>query len=378
MSALRSAVGPPPTRISSAGSRRLAWTVLLTAAATLAVIQLLLQASGGKYGYDFRGGVWDAGRSLLDGRSPFPSADAHQLLLHPNGFINPPPLAVLGALLAWMPFGVAVVAFNIACGVGLWSALRVAGVRDRAVIVLALCAFPFVSSLALGQPDGLLALLAAVAWRDRDRSRGAVAAGVLIAAKLLAWPLLLWLLSTRRVRSAAVAVSSAVGTLALSWALLGFRGLTAYPRLLIADAHAFEGRAHSFFTLLARSGLAAGPASVLTVVLALALSLGVWRAAGGSDLGIFTAALTLGIWASPVVWQHYLVLLFIPLAATRRGRDPIVWLLVLGLWLSPSETPATLAQAWLIPLLAAGICARIGWLARSAEAAGPAGAPTLA
>ena len=125
-------------------------------------------------------------------------------------------------------------------------------------VALALCSFPFVSSLALGQPDGLLALLAAVAWRDRDRSRGAVAAGVLIAAKLLAWPLVLWLLVTRRVRSAAVCVASCGGHAGLSWALLGFQGLTAYPRLLAADAHAFEGRAHSFFTLLARSGVGVG------------------------------------------------------------------------------------------------------------------------
>jgi Glycosyltransferase family 87 len=78
------------------------------------------------------------------------------------------------------------------------------------VYLLALCSFPFITSLALGQPDGLLAWPAAAAWRSRDDSwRGAAAVGLLIAAKLLAWPLIVWLLATRRFRQAGVAGGSA-------------------------------------------------------------------------------------------------------------------------------------------------------------------------
>jgi len=343
---------------------RLARRAVLTAGLVAALVQLWLQLRGGQYGYDFRGGIWTAGRAVLDGRSPFPRADAAWLLIHPNGFINPPPLALLGALLAPLPFAAATAVFNLLCLAGLVAALRIVGVCGTGVL-LALCCFPFVSSLALGQPDGLLALGAALAWRRRGTAGGALAVGALIAAKLLAWPLVLWLLATRRLREAAIAAAGAVAITLGSWAFLGFRGLAGYPRLLSADAHAFQTRAHSFVTALARTGMAVGPATVLAVMLALVAAAAVLVLSRGSDLGTFTAALTLGVFASPIVWQHYFVVLLVALAATRRVRDPLCWALLLGLWVSPAETPATLAQAWLVPLLAVGLALRIGVLARA-------------
>jgi len=72
----------------------------------------------------------------------------------------------------------------------------------------------------------------------------------------------------------------------------------------------------------------------------------------------FTAALAVGLLLSPVMWQHYLVLLFVPLAVTGRARDPFVWLLVALLWLSPVESPPTAWQTWLVPLLGSAIAWR--------------------
>jgi hypothetical protein len=59
-----------------------------------------------------------------------------------------------------------------------------------------------------------------------------------------------------------------------------------------------------------------------------------------------------------VLWQHYLVLVFVCLAALPRLRDPVSWLLLAAPWPWPAETPATESQAWLAPLKAAAVVIR--------------------
>jgi alpha-1,2-mannosyltransferase len=337
--------------------RRLGRRSLIAAMAVLAVSQLVLVSVGTQYGFDFRGGTWQAGRALLHGTSPYPTPNPANLLHVANGFIDPPPLAVIGAPFALLPFPVAVILWNLSCASAFVLALRVAGVTDRRLYVLALGSFPFVSSLALGQPDGLLALLAALAWRYRDSPRGAIAAGTLIAAKLLAWPLVVWLLVTRRTRLAGIAALSGGAWLAASWACIGFKGLLAYPHLLAADAAAFGPRSHSFVAAISRLGLHL-PAVQLGTLIGVAVGVAVVVRARGSDRGSFAAAIVAGLLCSPILWQHYLVLLFVCLAVLRRFRDPLVWLLMALLWLSPGETPATEWQAWLVPVIAATVVIR--------------------
>jgi alpha-1,2-mannosyltransferase len=364
----------PATRAAGVDWRRLAGRCTVAAVLILALVQLCLQARGRQYGIDFRGGTWAAGRALLDGRSPFPTViDPAYLRAHPNSFITPPVLALLGAPFAVLPFGVAIVSFNLLCLAGLLLALRVLDVRDRGFALIVLGSFPFVASLALGQPDALFALGAAAAWRWRGSDRGAVATGVIIAAKLLAWPLVVWLLVTRRFRHAAVAAGAATALLLATWSTIGFDDLGSYPQLLAADARAFGGASHSFLTALARSGVPWSAASTIGVSLAVTVAAAVVLASRGSDLGWFTGALTLGILSSPIVWQHYFLLLFVAMAATRRVRDPIAWACAVALWLSPAETPATVAQAWLIPLLASTIALRIATLSRVTERCGAGG-----
>jgi alpha-1,2-mannosyltransferase len=324
---------------------RLARRALLATVLVLAVITVTRNALGSRYGLDFHG-IWRAGHDLLSGRSPYLAPDWRTLLVASNAFIPPPPLAVLAAPFSALPFAGAVALWNLLCVGAFAGALRLVGVRDLRVYVVALCSFPLVASVGLGQPDGLFALGAAIAWRYRDCSRGALAVGALIAAKLLAWPLLVWLLLTRRVRCSLVAVVSAVALLAGSWALIGFHGLLDYPRLLAADARAFEARSHSVLAAMMRFGASAPLAAVLAIGCAGAVALAAVRLSRRSDLGYFTAAITAGLLLSPVLWSHYLVLLLIPLAI-RRPRLDGVWLLTAVFWLSPVEP----AHGWQIVLV---------------------------
>lgn len=304
----------------------------------LAAIQLYFSARGSHYGLDFHGGTWKAGQDVLAGRSPYPQPNAGKLLTLTSAFITPPILALLAIPLSVLPFTLAVVLWNAVCAGAFVVALLLLGVRDRRLYLLALCSFPFVASLVLGQPDGLFALGAAVAWRWRDSWRGAAAVGALIAAKLLAWPLVLWLVATRRIRYSGIALASSAMFLTTSWALIGFKGLRDYPRLLTADATAFETRSHSVVSGAMRLGASEQSARWLAIACAAVIALAVLRMARGSDEGYFAAAVAGGLLASPILWSHYLVVLFVPLSICRRRLDGI-WLLTAGFWLSPVENP---------------------------------------
>jgi alpha-1,2-mannosyltransferase len=328
--------------------RRLGSRALIAALMVAAVMTVARNALGSQYGFDFHGGMWQAGRDLLAGRSPYLPPNAHQLLVAGNALITPPLLAVIAIPFAVLPFGLGVALWNLVCAGAFAGAISLLGVRDRRLLLIAMCSFPFVSSLILGQPDGLFALAAAIAWRWRDSWPGAVAVGALIAAKLLAWPLLLWLLVTRRVRGFAIALGSAAALLLLSWAPIGFKGLIDYPRLLAADARAFATRSHSIVAAAMRLGLSQQIGTVLAIICAAVVAVAILRLARDRDQGYFGAAIMVGLLASPLLWSHYLVLLLVPLAIARPRTDRL-WRLTAVFWLSPIEP----AHGWQIALVLA-------------------------
>lgn len=307
--------------------RRLGRRAALLMVPALAIEQLVANAIGsGRYGGDFHGGIWPAGSAVLHGTSPYPVADPHRLLVLMHAFITPPPIAILAAPFSLLPFSAAIALWNLVCVVALCVALRVMGIRDKRIYLLALCSFPFWESLENGQPDGLFALAAALTWRYRDSWPGAVAAAVLIAAKLLAWPLVIWMLVTRRFRSLKITVGSTVLILLGSWAVIGFKGLAQYPNLVAADAKAFETfpLSNSLVEAFSSPGLSLAATRALAIAVALALCAVIVILARRSDEGWFGAALAFGVLSSPVVWFHYLVVLFVPLAFARR-RPILLW-----------------------------------------------------
>ena len=322
--------------------------------AAVAALTLYLVAKGPMYGFDFHGGAWSAGRDMLAGRSPYPAPDPARLLVPGNAYIAPPPLAVLCIPLAILPFVPAIVVWSVACSAALALALRIVAARDWRVYGLALTSFPFVASFALGQPDGLLAVGVALAWRYRSSWRGAAAVGMVIALKLLAWPLLAWFVVTRRFKQAGVAGAVAAAAVLGSWALIGFEGVAQYGRLLEADATAFQIRSHSVVAAALRLGATAHAARLLAIGVAASVAVVVFRLASDRDLGAFTAALVFGLLASPILWTHYLVVLFVPLAVAHR-RAGGVWLLTLLYWLSPLEPPRHVWQVVLVLVLTAGV-----------------------
>jgi Glycosyltransferase family 87 len=344
----------PPSRFSGVDGRAGGWAVdwgrlvrraLLSGAVAVAAMAVVRNVSGAHYGFDYHG-IYLAGKDVLRGRSPYLAPRAELLLRTGNAFIPPPVLALLAVPFSVVPFGVSVALWNVGCVAAVVAGLRVLGVRDVRLYVLTLASYPFVSSLILGQSDGLFLLVTALAWRYRDSWRGAVAVGFMIAAKLFAWPLLLWLLITGRIRCSVMASLSAAALLGVSWATIGFQGLADYPQMLRADARAFEARSHSLVAAAVHLGASSSVALVLAMIVCAVIVVAIVVMGRRSDVSIFTAAITLGLLSSPILWLHYLVLLFAGLAVSRRRLD-WVWLLAgTAFWLSPTEN----AHGWQIDL----------------------------
>jgi hypothetical protein len=101
--------------------------------------------------------------------------------------------------------------------------------------------------------------------------------------------------------------------------------------------------------LLRLSGSAATGLSVALIVLVAAAVVVAARGEDG-DRRSFAVAAIGSIVATPIVWEHYLLLLLVPIALYRPRLSPL-WLLPLLLWASP----ATHSQGslWRIALLLA-------------------------
>jgi hypothetical protein len=265
--------------------------------------------------------MWQAGHDVVTGHSPYP-------------FVYPPPAAFLMAPFGALPWSVAVVAFALSAVAALVLALRLLGVRDWRCYALALGALPMASSITIGTLSPFIALGAAAAWRYRDR-RWIVAAAIVgvVVTKIFLWPLVIWLLATRRFRTAATTVLLGIGTVFVTWGILGFDGLRDYPHRLSRVAGLEQDKSYSVFALFRLLGLSPGYARLAVIGLTLAglAAIGALARRKDSDRRSFIAALGVGLLASPIVWMHYLVLLVVPLAL-YRPRYGAAWFVPLAYW----------------------------------------------
>ena len=288
----------------------------------------------------FRGsslGDWEifrgASQSVLHGHSPYPAADP-SALVHNDRFVYPPITALLVAPLAALPDlagQVLVLLLALAC---VLLALRLLGVRDWRCYGLALLTAPVFDTVSLGALSSALLLGVAVAWRYRDRPYIAAPVTALTAvAKLFAWPLFVWLLATRRLRTAFAATAVAVLLLVGGWAAIGFAGLRGYPHLLRVLSRVEAVQSYSLVGLFRLEG---GAATVLTALLVVAVVVAVVLAARGpeGDRRALSVAVAGALVATPVLWLHYLVLLFVPIALARP-RLSALWFAPLAFWLTP-------------------------------------------
>jgi Glycosyltransferase family 87 len=330
---------------------------------TFSVLLLVKAVSGGVlFQMDFNGGLYLAGDRIFHGLSPnLTHALAVQAaIVRAGGTIKPvvsprypAPLLVAAAPLSLLPLWLADVLFMIVSAAAVVGALRLLGIRDWRCIAVAGVSWPSVEGAWLGNVSPLILLGAAVAWRFRSRLWPAAAAvASVVAAKVFLWPLGVWLLATRRFRTLALAILTALVVAIVGWAVIGFADLAEYPHILMNVASISEGRGCSLVATLMSVGVSPGVARVVALFCGVGLMGVAFRLARLPDgdrraFGLIVAA---GVIATPVVWAHYLVLLFVPIALLAPELSAI-WFLPMLAGFVPG--PVAHPQLWVsMPALA--------------------------
>jgi hypothetical protein len=276
-----------------------------------------------------------AALKVIHGSSPYVAPNPHAYM-HFDRFVYPPVAALLFAPFAAVPLEPSRVLMFAAGLAAIVLALRILRVHDWRCYGIALISAPSINSVALGALTSFLLLGAAVCWRYRDNPTVAgVATAVTAVLKLFLWPLAVWLVVTRRWRAAAICAGAGLVLLVGGWAVIDFAGLRSYPTIL----HVLQQVEIPFsYSLVALFHLSGGAATAVTVVVSLAGIAAIWAAARGEggDRRAFAVAIIVSLLSTPLLWMHYLLLLFVPIAF-YRPRLSGLWFLPLLLWLTPSS-----------------------------------------
>ncbi|HEY0477651.1 MAG TPA: glycosyltransferase 87 family protein [Kofleriaceae bacterium] len=290
--------------------------------------------------------IWQAGHSIREGHSPYPTMHQLETLRgHPTSvFVYPPLTAVVFLPLTLVPWHLLAVPLVIAsAGLIAWG-LWLLGVRDWRCYSLVALGMPAIHAADVGAITPFLLILLAVG--SRSSSCAALSAGV--AAKLFLAPMVLWQGLERGVRSAVHTVAAAAALILGSWAIIGFAGMLSYPAMLSKLSENEAASSYSSVALAERLGV---PWLAVVAMLGAPMVLLMLPA---SSVDRFAAGIGLCLVATPILWPHYLLLLYAPIAR-RWPRLSWAWALPLVLWIAPhggsTEDPATLLQI----LLALGV-----------------------
>jgi hypothetical protein len=322
------------------------YVLLAVVPAALWITGLALAAGRGALSVDYHT-YFDASRDVLAGRAPHTPYPA----LTSVAYV---PLALLprGA------GGVILTLLLTGCAVGV---LRVLGVRDWRCYGAAALWNPTYSAVQTGNVSLFLALGVALLWRWRDRPvRAGLVVALVVALKLFLWPLLLWLVLTRRWRALAVSVATAGVASSAAWAVVGFGTLSHFPAALRANLHVTAALSYTVSGLLRGLGAGALAADLACwAVGAAVLVTAGWLAWRGEERRSLSVFLLAALILSPVVWTHYLVLLLIPVALASPTFSAL-WLAPIVLLVCPPVGGSSLDKA-LALITETGVTALATW-----------------
>ncbi len=282
----------------------------LTVGATLAV-------AGDTLGYDFLAYHAAAGR-LLDGLpaydTSFEAAGGFGLFYYPPTFI---PFILPFGLLSASAATWAWIAVLIGAFFGGVAAMPVSARVRWLIVLLAGLSWPFVYAVKLGQVGPLLFLAFALGWRWLDRPVGLGVTGAIGAAiKIQPALVLFWALVAGRVRAFAVGVAALAALALLATVLAGFGAWTDFLDLIrrvsdpITTPHNFTPGAVAY-----QLGVPADSAQIIqwlsmaVVLVAVIVAARRLPPAPGYLVAVVASQLL-----SPILWDHYALLLLLPVA----------------------------------------------------------------
>ncbi|MFI5226979.1 MAG: glycosyltransferase family 87 protein [Candidatus Limnocylindrales bacterium] len=346
-----SAVDPSPVvRLARAALPIVALLVFIGGTAAIA------WAARDTLGYDFQAYVHAANR-LLAGQPLYdPAVDVA------GGFaifLYPPPFAVLMIPFTWLPAGIGATVWTVVLAGSFALGCALLPVRPSVrwtVLLLAGVCWPYLYSVKLGQVGPLLFLAFAAGWRWRDRP-GPLGVAMAFGTIVKVQPALLfgWAVVTRRYRAAVIgivvlavaAVATTIVTGAGTWAdYVAILGRVSAP---VTTPHNF-----TLGALLYGAGVELGVATLvqwLGVVVTILVVLYAWWRADAVTSYVTTVVGSQLV--SPLLWEHYAMLLLIPVALLlERGHW---WAIALPLlpWLGPATYPPIMFIGLIAPILTA-------------------------
>jgi len=303
-------------------------TLALASVASIALVIGVIAAlagasSAGTLGYDFLA-YRSAAARFLEGRPlydlAFQSAGGSGL------FYYPPTFALAAIPFALIPEAVAIGVWEVllvgAFGIG--AAILPVSLRVRWLIVLlAALDWPFLYALKLGQVGPLLFLTFGIGWRWLDRPVALGASGALGAAiKLQPAIVLAWAFAVGRLRAVAAGLGILAVALLLTTAVAGIRVWDDYRLLLqqvsdpVTTPHDFTPGAVAF-----QGGIGLSTARSIQYLswaaVLVAIVVGIrFASAEASYLSVVVGRQLL----SPVLWDHYAMLLLLPVAWLLERR----------------------------------------------------------
>ncbi len=285
----------------------------------------VLRSAGETLGFDFLA-YHQAARRILDG---LPLYDLSYVQAGGFGlFYYPPPFAVLLLPLGLLDPTVATWAWTalLLCAFGVGVALMPVSRTVRwTTVLLAGLSWPFLYALKLGQIGPILFLLFAAGWRWLDDpARVGASAGLGAILKIQPGLVLVWALLTGRLR-AVLAGGLFIGVAALIAAMITGPGSWLDYAVLLRNVSDPISTAHNFtpgavaWQLGAPIAVAAAVQVGATVLVFGAVVVAARRASADASYLVVVVASQL---LSPILWDHYALLLLLPTA----------WLLQRGYW----------------------------------------------
>ena len=296
-----------------------------------------------RFALDFHHAFLPATHAVLHGASPY-SAIGSRALAQGTAFLYPPLTAYLLSPFTLLPVLPGEILAVVLVAATVPATLLVLGVRDWRCHAIAFLWWPTIIGIQTANVTLPLVLGLALIWRYRDRRAvAALATGLVIAVKLVFWPILVWLVATRRYRTAALAAAASAVLILVPWAGIGFAGLHGYSQMLSSVSGREGPRSYSVAALLNLVFPSWSTATALEAVIgAVVLAAVVVAARRGRDRDAMALTVLAILVLSPLVEMHYLALLLVVVGLYRRRLDA-AWLAPLLIWGASANGPGGLA-----------------------------------
>lgn len=297
-----------------------------------------------RFALDFHRAFLPAAHAVAGGASPY-SAIGSRELAEGTAFLYPPLAAYLLAPFTLIPASAAGVVVVLLTAATVPATLLLLGVRDWRCYAVAFLWWPTIIGVQTANLTLPMLLGLAVVWRYRNRTlAAAVVLGLVVALKLFFWPLLVWLLATRRYRTAALAALTSFALVLLPWAGIGFAGLRRYPHLLSSVSNHEGPHSYSVAALIqAVVPSWTGAIGVETAVGVGILGFALYVGRHGRDRDAFALAIVSVLVLTPLLEMHYLAALLV-IVALYRPRLGLAWFAPLLIWGFPATVAGSAFQ----------------------------------